>query len=101
MGQEIIRQVRATGAELFNGSAEINRVPEDDGGDRQVEPRGAVALILKGSVPEFAMAMEEQSSSQSVTSLALVETCIGAPAQGRVRDPVQRKQRSFQTTDLA
>ena len=56
MRQEVIRQALA-GAEFPNNSAKINRVPKEGGCDRQVEPRGAVALVPKGAVPEFAMTL--------------------------------------------
>ena len=59
MGEEIVGDGLAAGAQLSHGPAEIDGVPEDDGGDGQVQPRGTVALILEGAVSDFSMAVEE------------------------------------------
>ena len=39
-----------------DGALEISRVPQDDGGDEQVEAGGAVLLVLVGAVADFARA---------------------------------------------
>jgi len=49
VGEQLIRQRFALGAKLCNGPAEVDGVPEDDGGDREVE---AAAKSGRGIVPE-------------------------------------------------
>ena len=51
VGEQRIRQSFALGAKLGDGVAEIDGVPEGDGGDREVESRGPVALVFEGAVP--------------------------------------------------
>jgi hypothetical protein len=43
-----VGQKFALSAKLGDGAAEIDGVPEGDGGDREVETRGPVALIFEG-----------------------------------------------------
>jgi hypothetical protein len=38
--------------------AEVDGVPEDDGGDREVQAGGTVALVFEGAVPDLAVTME-------------------------------------------
>ena len=42
-----------------DSAAEIDRVPEDDGGDGKVEAGGAVALVFESPIADFAEAMED------------------------------------------
>ena len=50
VGQQRVGQNFALDAKLGDGAAEIDGVPEGDGGDREVETRGPVALIFEGAV---------------------------------------------------
>jgi hypothetical protein len=52
VGQQRVGQNFALDAKLGDGAAEIDGVPEGDGGDREVETRGPVALIFERAVPE-------------------------------------------------
>jgi hypothetical protein len=56
VGERLVRQRFALGAKLCNGAAEVDGVPEDDGGDREAEAGGTVALIFEGAVPDLALA---------------------------------------------
>jgi hypothetical protein len=47
VGQQRVGQNFALDAKLGDGAAEIDGVPEGDGGDREVETRGPVALIFE------------------------------------------------------
>jgi hypothetical protein len=51
MGEKRVGQKFALSAKLGDGAAEIDGVSEGDGGDREVETRGPVALIFEGAVP--------------------------------------------------
>jgi hypothetical protein len=84
VGEQLIRQRLALGAKLCNGTAEVDGVPKDDGGDREVEARGTVALIFEGTVPDFAVTMEKQGAGERVSGLALVETGIGTASERRI-----------------
>ena len=52
---------------------EIASVPQDDGGDEQVEAGGAVGLVFEPAVPQFAELVEEQGSRESIARLSLIE----------------------------
>jgi hypothetical protein len=67
----------ALDAKLGDGAAEIDGVPKGDGGDREVETRGPVALIFEGAVPDLAVTMEKQGTGQRVSGLAFVEPSVG------------------------
>jgi len=58
VGEQFIGQRFAFGAKLGNGVTEVDGVPEDDGGDREVKARGTVALVFEGAVPDLAVTME-------------------------------------------
>jgi hypothetical protein len=79
MGEKIVGDGFAARAQLIDGAAEVDGVPEDDRSDREVEARGAVALIFEGAVADFAKTMKEHGSLESVVRLAFVEARIGAP----------------------
>ena len=49
-----------------NGALEISRVPQDDGGDEEVEAGSAVLLVLVGAVADFAEPMNEDRARQAV-----------------------------------
>jgi hypothetical protein len=50
----------------WHGGLEIARVPQDDGGDDQVEAGRAVLLVLVGAVADFAEAVDEHGACQAV-----------------------------------
>jgi hypothetical protein len=54
VGQQRVGQNFALDAKLGDGAAEIDGVPQGDGGDREVEIRSPVALIFEGAVPDLA-----------------------------------------------
>jgi hypothetical protein len=47
MGEKRVGQKYALSTKLGDGAAEIDGIPEGDGGDREVETRGPVALIFE------------------------------------------------------
>jgi hypothetical protein len=59
VGEQRVGQKFALDAKLGDGAAEIDGVPEGDGGDREVETRGPVALIFQGAVADLAVTMEK------------------------------------------
>ena len=100
MGQKMIGHILGL-AQGGDGRLQISRVPEDDGGDKQVEAGGAVLLVLVGSVADFAEPMDEDRAGQAVAGLALVEFLAGRAPQFGIVDPVEREQRAFQPPEFA
>jgi hypothetical protein len=84
------------GAKLGDGAAEIDGVPEGDGGDREVETRGPVALIFEGAIPDPAVTMEGRARASPLLFLAL-ERCLGVGSEIQSR----MNTGSLETTDLA
>jgi hypothetical protein len=50
---QLIGRSFGLGAKLGDGVVEVDGVPEDDGGDREVEAGGTVALVFEGAVPDI------------------------------------------------
>ena len=50
---QLIERSFGLGAKLGDGVVEVDGVPEDDGGDREVEAGGTVALVFEGAVPDI------------------------------------------------
>ena len=101
MGEKLIRDDFATRAQFVDGATEIDGIPEDDGGDGEIETGGAVALILEGPIADFAEAVKEYGARERIARLTLIETGIGPPAQDGVADPVEREQSALQAADFA
>src|SRR3954469_5210284 len=47
--QKLIRRGLVLGAQFSDGAAEIDRVPEDHDGNREIEAGSAIALVLEGT----------------------------------------------------
>lgn len=76
---------------LGESEFEIERIPIDDGVDKQVQPGRPVELALEGSVPQFSEPIEEQRAGQGVLGLALVEAGGGVPAHFGVLPPLREE----------
>ena len=55
-----------------DGAFQVDRVPQRDRGDHQVETAGAILLILEGTVADLAEPVEEHSPGEGVSGFALV-----------------------------
>lgn len=80
---------------------EIASVPQDDGGDEQVEAGGAIGLVLEPTIAQFAELVEEERAGERVAGLAFVEARLGAPAQVDVAQPVEHENGAFEAAQLA
>ena len=60
-------------AQGLDGALQVSRVPEDDGGDEQVQAGSAVLLVLVGPVADLAEPVDEDRACQAVARLALVQ----------------------------
>jgi len=79
--KEFIWDSIALGAQLGNGAGEIDRVPKDHSGNREINTGSAVALVFEGAVANFAVSMKKQGPGERVARLALVEPRVRAPAR--------------------
>ena len=86
MGEQLVRFGLTEGRD---GVLQVTRVPQDDGGDEQVEAGTAMLLVLVCSIAYLAQAMDEHSPRQAVACLPLVQFLPGRAAQVRLADPVQ------------
>jgi hypothetical protein len=68
---------------LCDGLLQIPSVPEDKGGDEQVEAGGTVLLDLVGSVKDFAQPVDKDRARQTVARLALIKFVTGRVPQVR------------------
>src|SRR3546814_8405720 len=80
---------------------EIASVPQDDGGDEQVEAGGAISLVFELPITQFAELVKEERAGERVAGFALVEARLGAPAQVDVAQPVEHEDRAFEAAKLA
>jgi len=100
VSEKLVGNDFAARTQFGDSAAEIDGVPEDDGGDGKVEAGGAVALVFESPVTDFAEAMKEHGSRERIARLTLVEPGVGSPAQPGIADPVECEQSALQATDL-
>ena len=62
MSEKLVWDDFSARTQLIDGATEIDGIPEDDGGDREVETGGAVALVFEGVVADLAVPMEKQGA---------------------------------------
>ena len=80
---------------------QIFGVPKDDGRNQQVEPRCPEELVLKRAVTNFAEATKVDRAGERIAGFTFVEPKIGAAAQIRGLDPVEREQCPLDPANLA
>jgi hypothetical protein len=78
MDKEIIRDGRAEGTRVLDGTVQVDRVPMDDRRGDEAEAGRTKALVLEGPVSNFALAMEEHRTPERVAGLAFVEAGVTA-----------------------
>jgi len=66
---------------LPHGAVEIDGVPVHDGCGNRAETGGAEALVLKRTVTDLALAMEEHRAAHLIAGLALVQPGMAVLAQ--------------------
>ena len=72
MGQSFVVVGDSMFSESGDSACQVDSVAEDYGGDDQIEPAGAVALILEGAVAQVAPPVEEHGARECISGLALV-----------------------------
>ncbi len=100
MAEKIVVDRAALAPKFTIRRLQVSRVPEVDGRDEQVETGRAEELVLEGAVAHLAEPAEVDSTGKRIPCLALVQPEVGAPAQIRVLDPVEREQRALDASDF-
>ena len=67
--------------EVGGGEFQVARVPKDHGRDDEVQPRGAVGLVLERAVAQLAELAEKDGTRECVPGLALVQARLRAAAE--------------------
>ena len=65
MGEQVIGAEFRIGREARQRRGRDSGVPEDDGGDGEVEARGTVGLVFEGAVPDLAVTMKKTGARAS------------------------------------
>ena len=82
VGQQRVRDQVAAAPGGIQGAAEIDGVPQRDGGRDQGEAAGPVLLRLGGPVAQAPEPVEADGAGKRVAGLALVQRHGGLPSQG-------------------
>ena len=68
------------GTQMRHGVGDVGRIPGDDGGDHEVQPRSAELLRLGIALGDSALVEGANFLSQEVPLLTLVQPGVTAPA---------------------
>src|SRR3546814_19807335 len=82
-------------ADISQRHFEIAGVPQDAGGDEQVEAGGAIGLVLEPPLTQFAELVAAERACERVPGLAPVDARLGPPAQITVPQPLAPAARAF------
>ena len=83
------------------GAAEIDGVPQHDGGCDERQVTGAVLLWFGGAVTQTTKTVEAHGPCQRVSAFALVQLGRRLPSQRGLFQPVQGAERAFYAADFA
>jgi hypothetical protein len=86
---EVIGIERARFRHHLCGAFEVDRIPECDGGDFQIQPARPVPLVFERAIAYFSEPVEEDRSRQRISSLTFIKACSHAPTQGWVFKPCE------------
>ena len=101
MGQERFWKGDSMLPQCIDSTLEIDRVPQYDSKDDQVEAARAVTLVFEGSIAKFALAVKEDCPGQGVSGFALVEPYLNALSEFGILHPFQHKQGTFYAANLS
>ncbi len=100
MGDEVMGHVLSF-AHGFDGAGEVAGVPEDDGGDDQIEAGGAVLLVLECPVTDFTETVDKDRSRQAVAGFAFVEFLAGLAPKFEILQPIEGEQCPLQPAEFS
>jgi hypothetical protein len=75
--------------QCIDSTLEIDRVPNYDSKDDQVEATRGVTLVFESSVAKFALAVKEDRAGQRVSGFALVEPYLDALSEFGILHPFE------------
>ncbi len=75
-GQESGIRVLSGSLEVVDGFVHVERVPEDDGGDHEVEGHDAFFLAGAGAVMDASLGMGKHGAGQGVAGFGLVQSSM-------------------------
>ena len=93
--EPLVRHDLAGGAEVYDRIGHIGRVPIDDRGDKEVQPRGPVLLRLGAAVRDPSLLERADSLSERVALLAFVQSGLAAPTELGAFQPVEHEERAL------
>ena len=73
MSEKLVWDDFSARTQLIDGAAEINGVPKDDGGDGEIEARGAVTLVLESPIADFVAPAEPGATG---AGSSLLKRCV-------------------------
>jgi len=85
----------------LNSLRNVNRVPENNCCNHQIQRTSAVALIFVGAVSYLPKPVETDSTGERIASFALVESHQDPSPQFWALEPLQGKEAFFDTTNLS
>src|SRR6266851_1202380 len=81
--------------QVIDGALQVGCIPQNDGCDEQVQPAGAMELVLIGAVADFSEPVEEYGAAERILLLTLVEADVAAMPQFGVLQPLEGKECPF------
>jgi len=87
--------------QCIDSTLEIDRIPQYDSKDDQVEAARAVTLVFEGSIAKFALAVKEDCPGQGVSGFALVEPYLNALSEFGILHPFEHEQGAFYAANLS
>ena len=88
-------------AEMFNCLFDVNRIPNGDGRDHEVERTGPIVLILQAAVMNAPQPMNTNRAGEGITRFPLVEGLMHLLPHHLVLNPLQCKEGSLQASNLS
>ena len=101
MGERLVGYCLPVPANRDDRALQIDRVPEHDGGNHEVQPTCAMPLVLVRAIPQFAQPVEEHRPCQGVSRLALIQPDVDAAAQFDAADVLEQEQRPFNLAEFS
>ena len=68
---------------------------------QQRQSTGAIALIFRFTIPDFTQTVQEYRARQRVTGFSFIQSRLDPPTKCRIAEPVDHKQRSFNTANFS
>ncbi len=100
VGEKVCRGALALLFSFGGGLTEVEGVPKDYDGCKQVETGHAIVLSLCGAIPDFTLATDAQRVFQGVMGLVFVQADLGPALHVVVEEPLDDEERALDATDF-